>query len=142
MAELTDIEYRDRLIRVLEALALAPLTFLFCVMSLYPISRLQFGEPVVWVGVPGIWGLAALWWMIIAVNRSPGPARKIPFVVWLGLAAGTLSVAGSVLLFLTGPAPRGLEPVLLLCALFLLPVFILAERLSAWRKSGGVRNGA
>ena len=124
-------------LRILEGIVMAPLTFAFMAVA----TKLPEGDVSdigFWLIVLGVWGLLALWWLIVAVNPYSPLPKRLPWLVWAGLAAGTLCVAG----FLYGGVVNsrsGWETLLFYFAVWLIPVVILADRLVRLWKHRGFR---
>ncbi len=80
----------------------------------------------------GLYGLGALWWMVLAFGRARPPSvRRVPLLVWAGFATGVLLALG--LLVAVGLEAK---PGLLGQALLLLgaPIVIAIDMLLCYRR--------
>ena len=136
VTESPDIKAKDRILRVAEGLVLAPLKFGFCGIAIARFLKPDIADPAFWLAVLGFCGLISLWWLIVSVKASTSVAIRIPVLVWLGIVAGMLCVTGFLVLF---SRPQSHQPEWPTYAIWLVPVFILGDRLACVWKSRKLR---
>ncbi len=119
------------LLFAVEAGVLGFLTLMLALLLLV-LLRLERRDGNLLILVAGVWGLGALWWMLLAFGLPGGVRRtRIPWPVWCGLGLGTiLSGYLVVRLFLQRNAGLDLQALLLFGA----PVAIAAHLLIRRRR--------
>jgi len=128
---------KDAVIRIAEMVLLVPLTLGFLMVTRVIIAHWVASDEVFagdvgqWLHLGGFWGLISMWWLVLGVRPQRAMLRA-PWLLWPGLALGvTYMIALMYLLF-----ERPGEGVWrwFICAIYLVPLAILTERLRAYRR--------